>query len=304
MNKDLRNTSIWLVFATLMLTTAIWQAQVAAAKDAQASHKTPPPPAKTRHAVRQPSSVLSGDSVTNYGNRIKKGLTDQDIGWIVEDFKNAGLDLGIRVATSEEYLAQRKAQDRWYHDALVEAWSLTPEQAAQVTAKLAELFEQAKADFLQALAASPNSFGLNGKKFQIISAGPIHQLIDANLRFQTDNTTFLPWNLCSLPDHDDHRRKENDSAPGGIPQQEYQSEILDEPVLAVPAAPNIVSVDRLMPLLPPPSPPPEEKPTLRTQQENGLLGQFRKLHPAQFKILLLIDPEQIADIQGELDKEK
>ncbi len=295
---------IWLVFATLMLTTAIWQAQVAAAKDAQASHKTPPPPAKTRHAIRPTPAVFSGDAVTHYANRIKKGITDQEIGWIVEDFKNAGLDLGIRVATSEEYLTQRKAQDLWYHDALVEAWSLTPEQSAQVTAKLAELFEQAKADFLQALAASPNSFKQNGKNFQIISAGPIHQLITANLRFQPESTTFLPWNLCTLPDHDDPRRRENDSASSGILQQKYQSVVLDEPILLPTSIPDLLSVDRLMPLLPPLPEPPEKEPTPLTHQENELLAKFYKLHPAQLKTLLLIDPGKASEIQQALDQKK
>ena len=125
--------------------------------------------------------VLPGRShlAVDYATRKKQGLTDREIGWIVEDFQNAGLDLGIRAAPQEEYLAQRRAQDRWYRDALVEAWSLTPEQSAQVTAKLAELYDQAKADFIEALAAGPQPVEINGQWYIITSAEPIHRLIDA-----------------------------------------------------------------------------------------------------------------------------
>jgi hypothetical protein len=147
MRQDLKNTLIWMVCATLITGLAIWQAQVAVTQDRRADQVALPPPVKTRHAERSPNLSVSGDVVANYQARQEKGLSDREIGWILEDFKAARLDLGYRMATREEYLAQRQAQDRWYRDAFVEGWNLSEPQAAQVSLKLTDLYDSAKADF-------------------------------------------------------------------------------------------------------------------------------------------------------------
>ncbi len=196
MNKDLRNTLIWLVFATLMLTTAVWQAQVAAAKEDQASHQTPPPPLKTRHAIRPATAILPPDPVAEYIARREKLMTDQEIGWVLNDFRYAGLDLGIRTASPGEYLKQRNAQHRWYRDALAEGLKLTPEQTKQAAGKIRPLFEQAKSEFLKSIAAAPKPVQVNGGWYQITSADTIRPLITAETWLL--NPDYSPENLCSL----------------------------------------------------------------------------------------------------------
>lgn len=179
-----------------MLTTAVWQAQVAAAKDAQVSHKTPPPPEKTRHAVRPAPANLSVDPVADYIARSEKGMTDQEIGWALEDFRYAGLDLGIRVASPEDYFKQRNAQHRWYCDAIAKGLILTPAQTKQAAGKIGPLFEQAKTEFLKSIEAAPKPFQANGRWYQITNADMIRPLITAETWLR--NPDYSPENLCSL----------------------------------------------------------------------------------------------------------
>jgi hypothetical protein len=263
MNKNLQLTIAWFALAFLVTLAAVWQAQVAVAREVIARNQ-PPPPAKTRHAVR-PTTAAS--PVLDYATRKKQGLTDREIGWIVEDFQSAGLDLGIRAAPQEEYLAQRRAQDRWYRDALVEAWALTPDQSTQVTAKLAELYDQAKADFIEALAAGPQPVEVNGQWYIITSAEPIHRLIDANRRLEDANSPFMPWNLGRF-------------------------------AVKPERAPDLPGVDFL---LPSPDSLPEHDGIEVVPPKDSNLPQLRKLHPAQLKLQLLIDPDKSKEIQAALE---
>lgn len=277
MHKEIQKTLAWILLASLMTTAAFWQAQVAVSEDLQARRATLPPPPKTRHAIRAAPQLVSGDPVATYAARQEAGLTDLQIGWIVEDFKTAGLDLGIRVATQEDYLAQRKTQDRWYREALVEAWCLSAEQSAELAAKLGELYDQAKADFIEALRGGPQAFQHNGQWYSVTGTGPIHQLIDANTRLQ--DASFLPWNLCTMasaenpPDADVHN---DDGIPGVDPSETSRLLVVDR-VLPNPPAPANVG-------------PPE----------TGILPSLRSLHPAQLKLRLFIDPPMAAKIEQAL----
>jgi hypothetical protein len=273
MNKNLQLTIAWFVLAFLVTLAAVWQAQVTVAREVLAKNQPPPPPAKTRSAVR---GTTTAPPPLDYATRKKQGLTDREIGWIMEDFQSAGLDLGIRAAPREDYLAQRKAQDRWYRDALVEAWSLTPEQSAQVTAKLAELYDQAKADFIEALAAGPQPVEINGQWYIITSADPIHRLIDANRRLQDAEGPFMPWKLGGFPAASPRRTSEE----------------------IHPADSNLAAVDLLLPRSAPSS---EDGAAQTAPQEDGILPQLRKLHPAQLKLLLLIAPGKAKEIQAALE---
>lgn len=264
MNKNLQLTIAWFALAFLVTLGAVWQAQVTFAREVIARNQTPPPPAKTRHAVRPTAQETP---VVDYATRKKQGLTDREIAWIVEDFHNAGLDLGIRTAPKEDYLAQRRAQDRWYRDALVEAWSLTPEQAAEVTAKLGELYDQAKADFIEAIAAGPQPVEVNGQWYIITSSEPMHRLIDAKRRLDDTTGPFMPWNLGKF-------------------------------VLEPDDPPNPISFDFILPR---PDPATEKGIQVAPPLGEGMLPQLRKLHPAEFKLLLHIDPEKSREIQTALE---
>ncbi|RYY82107.1 MAG: hypothetical protein EOO24_40960, partial [Comamonadaceae bacterium] len=53
----------WTLVATILMGAAIWQAQVTTLKEAAAKHAPPPPPLKTRHAIRPPAPVFTGNIV-------------------------------------------------------------------------------------------------------------------------------------------------------------------------------------------------------------------------------------------------
>ena len=265
MTKNLKLTLAWFTLAFLVTLVAIWQAQATVAREVTARTQLPPPPTKTRHAVRPTPAAAPA---LDYTTRKNRGLTNQEIGWIVEDFQNAGLDLGIRAAPEEEYLAQRQAQDRWYRDALVEAWSLTPEQSAHATAKLAELYDKAKASFIDDLAAGPKPIEVDGKWYRITSAEPIHRLIDVNRRLQDHNSPFLPRNLFEFPG-----KSEESSDP--------------------------FTVELLLPRSTPS--PEQEKVEVAPPPADGILQRIRKLHPAELKLQLLITPENLKEIQVALE---
>lgn len=261
MHQDIKNTLIWMVGATLILGIAIWQAQVAVTQDRLASEITLPPPVKTRSADRAPTETVVLDPISNYQSRKEKGLTVQEIGWILDDFKTAGLDLGIRAATREEYLLERLAQDRWYRDALVEGWSLSKEQAAEVTRKLSELSDLAKANFIEALNAGPRPFQVDGQWFNVTGTEPIYQLVDFARRFAVEDSPTLPWRLCKLPQ-------------GEFPDLEELK--TNFPKLLLPRPKSLVDAERNFP--------------------NGL--EFvRGYHPAQLKLELLFSPHRAKDLE-------
>lgn len=302
MHKNLQLTLAWFILAFLVTGTAVWQAQVTVSRDISAKNAAPPPPPKTRHAVRnsghEVAAVSGGDPIEKYTARLRRGLSDREIGWIIDDFQFAGLDLGIRAANKEDYLAQRQTQDRWYHDTLVEAWSLTPTQSAEVTGQLAKLFDQSKADFIEALASGPRPFQHKGKWYNVTSAAPIHLLIDANRRLQDPSGAYLPWNLCEMPPEYHPSLAEDIPTPD---QNAYQSTPIIDPVLLPPADPSLFTVD---PVLPRPDRSPEDSGVQVIPPAGDILAPLRKLHPSQLKLLLLIDPDRARKIKTALDTAK
>jgi len=276
MHQDIKHTLIWMICATLVTGLAIWQAQVALTQDRRAREVALPPPVKTRHAERPTTRSAAGDPISNYQTRQEKGLTDREIRWILDDFKTAGLDLGIRTATREDYLAQRQAQDRWYRDALVEGWSLNDAQAAQVTLKLAQLSNLAKADFIEALNAGPRPFQQNGQWFNLTGTEPIYQLVDFKRRIAVKDSPSLPWSLCKLPADDFSNLENPSSAPFG------QSRFL------LPRAKPLegAQVDTV---------------SETEETRNDLLAQIHDLHPAQLKLLLLVSPDMTQDLEKLLE---
>src|SRR6478672_404053 len=212
MNKDLRNMLVWMVFASALVGMAFWQAQVAAAQEAAAKNKALPPPAKTRHATRPAPVVFTGDPAADYIARCEKGLTDQEIGWIIEDFTNAGLAVDLLgpnfvhrtrdelTGRQKEFLDRRAAQYRWYHDALVDGLRLNPTQSSQAVEKLNESFDLAKASFDEAFNAPLSSH--EEIEWETTAASkPMEKLITG--RSWVFDEKLMPWSICSLtPAHE------------------------------------------------------------------------------------------------------
>jgi hypothetical protein len=292
----------WIMFATFATAAAIWQAQISVATDLKARHQTLPPPQKTRHSIRPLPVPWSGDFVGDYTDRCRTGLTEQQIGWIIEDFKTAGLDQGIRVAPREESLARRRTQHRWYRDALVDGLRLSPEQSAQSTAKLAELFDLAKADFIEALNAGPRPFEHNGKWYGVTSIEPIERLISATRWLNHDNATFMPWNLCQLTPAQEEitwkrwHENETDERSFLLPKPAFPTGYRFQNL----APARLLAANSILPFLVGQEFKPAADP-LATGTD--LVSQIKTLHPAQIKILLLLEPAMAVEIEQALELE-
>lgn len=321
MNKDLRNTLVWMIFATCVVGLAFWQAQVTVAKEMAARRKVLPQPAKTRHAIRPAPLTFTGDPAADYIARSEKGITDREIGWIVEDFQIAGLAEPIAEnATPAQLLSYRAAQQRWYHDALVDGLRLSPEQSAQAAAKLSELFDTAKANFIEAINARPQVEQVNGNwRMNDRSEKAMQNLTTASLWLIDQESAFMPWNLCSLTPAQEkltwkkwmEDRKKNADRPVSAEKIDsilentlndpLISHLLDGLTLTTPLPDGSVLVDAILPFprpfkaLPKTSPPPDES--------KKLPGHFQILHPAQFKLDLLFNPDYATPIQRAINGE-
>ncbi len=289
MTRQVRLSLVWLVFATLVTFTAVWQVQVQVVRDLRQRQQLPPPPAKTRHAPRPPAVAAAVDPVADYIKRCRKGLTNREIGWIAGDFQNAGLDAPVRAATREEYLRQRAGLQRWYLAALADGLHLEKSQISQAAAALGERFGRDKADFIEALAAGPRPFQHNGKWYGLTSAEPIRRLLDAR-RWPA------PWELCELmPAQAEIGWKSSAPSP-----DDRLSFLLEGPWKAdrggatglVPE--RFLGANAVFPLL-------VAQQFTALENPADLLAKLRLLHPAQARTLLLFEPEMAREIVRALD---
>lgn len=294
MTKHMKLSIVWLGFAILVTFMAVWQVQVTVARDLKARHELPPPPRRTKHAERKPAAPWTGDPVADYISRCQHGLTDQQIGWLVEDFQNAGLDRGLRDAAPAGYLDQRVEEIRWYRAALRDALHLDADQSAATALSLGTHFELAKANFVEALRAGPKPFESGGKWHDIHGEEPIYRLIDARRWLATDPES-TPWALCQLmPGQAAVTWKS-----GPTPADPRLSFLLAEPWLADrPQAAHLVpewllGANAVFPLL-------VSQQATDAGDPPSLLGEIRRLHPAQLRTLLLFDPALAEEISRAL----
>jgi hypothetical protein len=303
-----------MVCATCMVGLAFWMGQITVASEIAAKNKILPPPTKTRHAIRTAPATFTGDPAADYIARCEKGMTDQEIGWIVEDFQNAGLADPIQEnATPAQLLAYRAIQQRWYHDALVDALRLNHEQSIQVTTKLAELLDSAKVNLIEAINAQPKNWQVNdtGQPNERSKNG-MDNLITASLWLFDKDAEFMPWNLCKLTTTQETitwKRWVDDQKKNGsrrVSAEEIDSILknsLDDPLMsdwnrlpsAAPLPDGSPLVDGILPFPRPLKgrPTPNSKP----DESRKLPGRFQTLHPAQFMLDLLFNPDYATAIQ-------
>lgn len=317
MHPEIRNTLGWLIFAWFLMGTAIWQAQVTVVREAAARQRTLPPPVRARHADR--STAFTGDVEADYRARCAKGITDREIGWIVEDFQNAGLaEPPPMDAPPVEFLNYRAAQQRWYHALLVDALRLSPEQSARAAAKLRELFATAKADYErgeppgEGTAEDPESIRTRQQR---LTTGTLWLMEEA----------LMPWNLCQLTPAQEKltwkdwilREREKSHLPRPTTPEfdptnsveEKMMRVLDAdplmahmfqlgnlPILVTPG--EAVFVDAILPL-----PRPLKFPDRAAAEFEISPGDYHRFHPAQFKLALLFSPERARELREAINGE-
>jgi len=325
-----------MIFATALVGLAFWQAQVAAADDAAARHKTLPPPGKTKRAARSPATPFHGDPAADYIARCEKGITDREIIWIIEDFQNAGLAMDLLgkdffhrtrdelTGRQKEFFDRRAAQFHWYHDALVDGLRLNPAQSSQVSKTLSKSLDLAKAEFDETFNAPLSSHERDAEvEWETTAASkPMEKLITGK-SWIFDEKLIMPWDLCSLTlaqekltwkswvdkTSEEKSTIENQGEAAIGKAHDPLSRILPYPLqlgelgsthLLPPVYflwPNLI-----LPFLNQQKFLPIED-LLENQPADVFLAEIRALHPAQLKLLLLFEPERSAEILRALNGE-
>lgn len=129
----------------------------------------------------------------------KRGLTEEEVRWVVEDFLELGIDSDdISADTLEGHYQLRMKRQAWLLNAMVSGFGLSDEQRKQAAARLQELgemdYKTLKGDFADSMTIE-----VEGKAIQIIGGWDLwimRKLSDADQWLAGDK--YLPWNLCDF----------------------------------------------------------------------------------------------------------
>ena len=327
-SKRKRANPAWFVLAVIVSCLAFWMSTqattgtLAFARSAPAKLK--PTKAQDRSAIdgRQAGSV-----VEDYAERCRKGMTALEIRWIVEDFQGAGLDDGPRslraamaaigsqsprwtpvpeeaaekLARLADQLAGRSRS--WYRHALADALKLNEGQLRELRKNLAQAHQEDWEKFEQSRAAA------EADSHEIVRQAPYNDFVAASQWLADDR--YAPWNLCKLDvgqlaiTRHEQVVKQQLSVIGS---QEGEDEVppswfeLRPTAVVVTTtrgteAPNIEREKRdaeaVFPLYP----------SQVAPGDGDLLAVAKRLHPAQLKMLLLLNPELAGELMEELERD-
>lgn len=305
-----------LITACVLSGLAIWQVvhvSNGSAPLVQLTANAKPGPTKLRSDGREPrrNAHQSTDPIAAYLARAKRGMSDQEVRWMIEDFRALGL-----MPTSgsiEESRAYRELLNRWYLTALTEALSLTPEQRRKVQTSLAVLLDQAMDQFKIGMASEQ---------------GTIYPELVIDPNFEATRwlrrPELAPWNLCRLTEAQSHLTMERWWRDRKKAAMKAESPFNQEPgwvsfmsiAMQDPASGNLIEypppsifdsacsmhgtirggvmdISDAFPLTP------DQK---LADHRNDLAAQARLLQPAQLRIALLLNPVLSDTILQQLDQ--
>jgi len=257
------------------------------------------------------------DPVGTYIARAKRGMTDREIRWEVEDFQKAGLmnDLPDGLAP-EVYKNMREREQRCYLAALTEAFSLSAAQKKVAAERLRGLAD----DSYQQAVKNPvlrDLFpgGVFGKTPDLaMLPSPLNWLLDGNMGISSE--AYAPWKLCDLDKEqvsltmlawleNHHREQVKWAARGIVTPDDFSGawvkagaegpRMVLDPVSRLPAAPDEGRYAGDIDIVPNTA---DQK---LPPGDSSELAAARKCQPAQLRIALLINPELAAKLLGQLD---
>lgn len=270
-------------------------------------------PLVTKHSIRSSAAPLTEEAVREkFSAARKRGITRQEVGWIVEDFAAAGLNRELPESlTVDGYMRLRLQRQKWYLDLLTSGFDLTKEQKFQMDTSLRIQAKNDLSNFTDFLEKA-SKFESKGKQFIVFDGSKGRLLIDAEQWLE--NSERAPWNLVKLS------KEQMEMTGPGVEAREkiWKGEILgawdngggnteDSELIQngkIPMIPIILaSAGKIFPM---------DKGQLSGIQGvdgKSLLDQVKFLIPAQLKTFLLFHPEKAEVIRGEIetipsDKEK
>ncbi|MCX8497639.1 MAG: hypothetical protein ORN51_15775 [Akkermansiaceae bacterium] len=303
MSAHFKIPTLWSAFASMAISTAIWQANVAVHANQSLGKIQPISPIRIHRLSTHSKLSVSADEA--YTIRCGMGITRAEIGWIIDDFKAVGIDSSEQAVTRDACLTLRRSQQKWYHDALVEALSLDRVQSRQAMQRLNQNLVQAASIFIESLDRSQHPRSAEESCIDTLETQTIREFISADHWLFDPRISAQSWNLCTLtPEQEKITWKQ---------WQENRSNrcfLLPEPNCI-----NILSVRRLSPTSLMPANMIFPFLTNQTFKESSnpleiltddsaaeLISQISVLHPAQLKILLLLKPAMATQIGDALQR--
>lgn len=284
--------SFWLVSATALLSIGAWQAaQITLDEKNRAMSAVKAPPKKTRSDGRKPSAkeLAVADPVAVYQERARRGTSEQQFRWILEDFHTLGLD---REPTPGTFAELRKHQATWYLDALAEGLSLSHPQKEQAKAKLREIRETGdKAYGAQADEPDPvNSFAAEEYGWQLGERASDYVVAKSWLGpWKTD-----PWDLCDLTTEQQLLTYRSNPSARGFAHDPGTNRWLPPPNAELAPMGDALTMPDIFPFMP----------SQQLPADQGFGNNFAKakrLQPAQLRVILLLNPDLAEGFQAALD---
>jgi hypothetical protein len=281
-------------------------------------------PAKVRDRSAIAVPLQGKDLSEDYEARCKKGLSSLEVRWIVEDFQGEGLDEGpgslwetMQSITAEgpEWAAASSEntdkldklagllggrQRAWYRSALADALRLDDTQRHELKKTIGEAYEEDWESFEKSREAAKDNF------YPVFKVAPYNGLLDAAGWLASDR--YAPWSLCKLSTGQlgitrYNEVKDKQLAVIGSGSAENAPSWLDLRPLHLVTTEEL-SFEEVFG---------QEKrdaeavfPFTKDQEipdEGKLLELAKKLHPAQLKMLLLLDPGRAGELMKELERE-
>lgn len=325
MKPPFQRRAFWSFAGICLLGLAGWQSvQTTLAGRKAAASKLPPLRTRSSERPLLRREDTAGDPVANYLARAKRGMTEREVRWMVEDFEAAGLDRTVgELPDFLSAIRRRKNAEDWYLAALREGFSLTPEQSEKAGNQLHSLFEQdlrSLSIFEKPLALETPTVGDSTLADERISEA-FGRFIEWPLEF-FHHSAFAPWNLTQLSEEQsfltlrywliEDAKRQSEADPFASDQTEpthwlfsIYSEAGCQVLIQDPTTGNLL--ENAEPMTPRQDLlqsgvfafTPEQMP--QWNRATSLLEQAQCCHPAQLRMALLERPALAHKLRAELD---
>ncbi|MEK7954141.1 hypothetical protein [Luteolibacter soli] len=303
----------WLMAAFVLSLVGVWLA-LQIANGHRAAKSTGPPLLPTKVSDRKPRE--EGDVAEDYTARCQKGMTAIQVEWILADFKNEGLDDGpgsfraiieailepldiddantqqlLELSIGTEPAVRLKAasllwalhQQSWYDDALADAFRLSAQQRHESKASGRQFVGDCEGDFLKIESAgAPANTG--GPERSYLRDRVDDHLSRTDLLFPATGLLEPSYWLAQ---------------PNSAPSERVQLSPRQQEVMGLLKSSDAQAPDRLRGLR-------EVLPVVAGQKfpadGNDIVGLAEAMHPAQLKVLLLLEPKVATDLAAALEK--
>lgn len=300
MNVSRWRWSFWLFAGVTLVGLAGWQiAQITVGEQGLLNPPKPKlPPTKLRSAGRVAGALpqVSSDPVAAYVDRAKRGMTEQEIRWMIEDYQHLGVNRPGALNGLTPNPNPRPRQQYWYLLALTEGLNLNAGQKAEARTKMGSLLRADQEAFEKGIAGVGSLADKNDRITDDLAVAPTSP---AEVWLAKD--AYQPWNLSTLTAAQEKLTlkawRDSPAPSASLPTiQDPATDNLIEfpsPGTAATRSFQYLSGSRFFPLTP-------DQAKLSGHLGDAL-AQARLSHPAQLRMALLLEPALAPGLLHQLD---